>query len=345
MSKIKVGINGYGVIGKRIADAVLLQDDMELVGVTARTPDFRLFPLSQNNIALYGVDGDACAKLMGNNLPCKGDLNNLLKQVDVIVDATPKGVGAKNKESYDKFGVKSVFEGGEDHDLTGLSFVAEANYSEALNAQSVRVVSCNTTAITRITYPFLQKQLLETAHITIARRGADPVDSHEQGPMGTIKLEDKIPSHQGSDAQKVVPQLNIITVAMAIPTTLGHMHAAFLKTNKEMQREEVISLLKSAARVVPVKHKEGLIAENQLVELMRDLKRPRADMWEVAFWEDSLYVQGRDVVFYYQVHNEAVVIPENIDAIRAISGIETSAERSIEKTDKSLGIVKDFHGV
>ena len=33
MKKVKVAVNGYGVIGKRIADAVGLQEDMELVGV------------------------------------------------------------------------------------------------------------------------------------------------------------------------------------------------------------------------------------------------------------------------------------------------------------------------
>ncbi|MEO7989303.1 MAG: hypothetical protein ABI663_07165 [Chryseolinea sp.] len=30
MKKIRVAVNGYGVIGKRVADAVTLQDDMEL---------------------------------------------------------------------------------------------------------------------------------------------------------------------------------------------------------------------------------------------------------------------------------------------------------------------------
>ena len=29
----KVAINGYGTIGKRVADAVSLQDDMKIVGV------------------------------------------------------------------------------------------------------------------------------------------------------------------------------------------------------------------------------------------------------------------------------------------------------------------------
>ncbi len=342
MKKIKVGINGYGVIGKRIADAVLLQDDMELVGVTARTPDFRLFPIKKSNISLYGVDADACQKLMASRYKCKGDLDNLLKYVDIIVDATPKGIGAKNKEKYDQFGVKSVFQGGEKHDLTGFSFVAEVNYSDALGKKSLRVVSCNTTAICRIVYPFVRDQILDVAHIALARRGSDPVDSHEQGPLGTIRLEESIPSHQGIDAQKVIHGLNIVTAAMAVPTTLGHLHIAFIRLNKEISKDEIVNLLKSLPRVVSVKHEDGLVAENQLVELMRDLKRPRADMWEVAFWEDSLYVQGRDVTFYYQVHNEAIVIPENVDAIRALSEVERNPQKSIKKTDMSLGILKSF---
>lgn len=31
--RVRVAVNGYGVIGKRIADAVAAQDDMDLVGV------------------------------------------------------------------------------------------------------------------------------------------------------------------------------------------------------------------------------------------------------------------------------------------------------------------------
>ncbi|RLF70403.1 MAG: glyceraldehyde-3-phosphate dehydrogenase, partial [Thermoplasmata archaeon] len=36
--KVKVGINGYGTIGKRVADAVAAQSDMEIVGVTKTRP-------------------------------------------------------------------------------------------------------------------------------------------------------------------------------------------------------------------------------------------------------------------------------------------------------------------
>lgn len=40
--KARVAINGYGVIGKRVADAVAAQDDMELVGVADVVSDYRI---------------------------------------------------------------------------------------------------------------------------------------------------------------------------------------------------------------------------------------------------------------------------------------------------------------
>ena len=40
--KIRVAVNGYGVIGKRVADAVRLQPDMELIGVGDVVSDYRV---------------------------------------------------------------------------------------------------------------------------------------------------------------------------------------------------------------------------------------------------------------------------------------------------------------
>ncbi|MHB1105066.1 MAG: hypothetical protein ACYCZ2_01780 [Lutibacter sp.] len=42
MKKVKVAINGNGVIGKRVADAVHLQDDMELIGVCDFITDWQI---------------------------------------------------------------------------------------------------------------------------------------------------------------------------------------------------------------------------------------------------------------------------------------------------------------
>ena len=40
MSQIKVAINGFGTIGKRVADAVDAQEDMIIIGVTKTGPSF-----------------------------------------------------------------------------------------------------------------------------------------------------------------------------------------------------------------------------------------------------------------------------------------------------------------
>ena len=41
--------------------------------------------------------------------------------------------------------------------------------------------------------------------------------------------------------------------------------------------------------------------------------------------------------------NESNVVPENIDAIRAVTELEKEAFKSIAKTDKALGIVKKLY--
>lgn len=55
-----------------------------------------------------------------------------------------------------------------------------------------------------------------------------------------------------------------------------------------------------------------------------------------------LAVDGDQAYYTYQVFNQAIVIPETIDAIRALTGIEPNAARSIAKTDASLGLTRDF---
>jgi glyceraldehyde-3-phosphate dehydrogenase (NAD(P)) len=49
----RVAINGYGVIGKRIADAVVLQDDIELVGVADVGYDYRIRVAVERGYPLY----------------------------------------------------------------------------------------------------------------------------------------------------------------------------------------------------------------------------------------------------------------------------------------------------
>lgn len=53
--KVRVAVNGYGVIGKRVADAVHVQDDMELVGVADIATDYRIRMACNLGIDVYAA--------------------------------------------------------------------------------------------------------------------------------------------------------------------------------------------------------------------------------------------------------------------------------------------------
>ncbi|MCH8329457.1 MAG: type II glyceraldehyde-3-phosphate dehydrogenase, partial [Nanoarchaeota archaeon] len=143
---IKVGVVGYGTIGKRVADAIRFQKDMKLVGVTGYTYSYKMEVAAKKRIKIFAMDGIEDFKKNGIN-PA-GDVNNLLDEADIVVDCTPKKIGKENKEKYYlPKKLKAIFQGGEKHEVAEASFVAQCNYDEALNKNYVRVVSCNTTGL------------------------------------------------------------------------------------------------------------------------------------------------------------------------------------------------------
>jgi len=80
----------------------------------------------------------------------------------------------------------------------------------------------------------------------------------------------------------------------------------------------------------------GIKATAQLIEAARDA-RPRNDIMELVVFEESVSVDGRELMLFQAVHQEAIVVPENIDAVRALAGT-ASAEESIRRTDEELGL-------
>jgi glyceraldehyde-3-phosphate dehydrogenase (NAD(P)) len=341
-NKIRVVVNGYGVIGKRIADAVAIQDDMELVGVADVVSDWRIKVAVERGYPVYASTPQAVEQMRAGGVPVAGVLDDLLKKVDVVADATPKKVAAANFEKYKAAGVKSIFQGGEKHSLTGHSFVAQANYETAIGRDSTRVVSCNTTSIVRTLGALKNAGLLKKARGVLIRRATDPWESDHSGVMNTVVPESVIPSHQGPDAQTVDPDLDVMTIAVVAAHTTSHLHAWSVELTRSATKDEVLAAFRTAPRIAFLRASEGVVALNSTLEMMADLGRPRGDMWEVGLWEDSLTVQGNELFYNYQVYNQAIVVPETIDAIRALIGIEKDGLISIAKTDKAMGVVREF---
>jgi glyceraldehyde-3-phosphate dehydrogenase (NAD(P)) len=256
----------------------------------------------------------------------------------VVIDCTPKRVAAKNVETYRRLGRKFILQGGEKHAVTGHSFVAEANYASAIGRDATRVVSCNTTSIVRTLTALKTAGLLRRARGTLLRRATDPWESHQSGIMNTLVPEEEIPSHQGPDAQTVDPELDVITMAVKVPETLAHLHYWSVQMTRPASKDEVLGAFRTSSRIALIRMQDGLDALNAVKELMADIGRPHDNLYEVALWSDMLRVQGDELFYAYMVDNQAIVIPETIDAIRALCGSESDPAASIRKTNAALGI-------
>lgn len=335
MEKIKVGIVGYGTIGKRVADAVMLQDDMELVGVTGNSYNFRMDVADKLGIKIFTVTNDKGFK--ENGIKPAGKFEDLLDTCDIIVDCAPKKIGRKNKEKYYiPRKIKAIFQGGEKADIGESSFVAQCNYKDALNKDFVRVVSCNTTGLSRTLCAINNKFGINSVSATMIRRAADPMDC-SKGPINAIVPTMELPSHHGPDVQTVLKDINIFTTAVAIPTTLMHLHTLTCDLKSKADAEEATETLKNTPRVRLIKASSGIESTAEIMELGKDLARSRGDMFEICVWEEAIGAENNKLFYMQAVHQESDVVPENIDCIRAMVGFD-DAEASINKTNVSLGI-------
>ena len=336
--KLRVAVNGYGVIGRRVADAVTLQPDMEVAGVADVTTDWRTRVALKRGFPLFAATAAALEAMRAAGFEPRGDLRFLLANADIVVDCTPKGVDARNRPFYDEVGIRAVFQGGAKHELAGHSFVASANYASALGRRTTRVVSCNTTATIRTLLALRNAGLLARARGVLVRRATDPWESHRGGIMNTMVPEPDIPSHQGPDAKTVIPDLDVVTMASTSPQNVGHLHHWMVDLTRPAARDEVLAAFRAVPRIAFIRTGDGISALNVTAELMKEIGRSRGDMWEVAIWEDILTVEGRELFYAYQVDNQAIVVPETIDAIRALCGTEEDPDASIRRTDEALGI-------
>ncbi|MGA2876220.1 MAG: glyceraldehyde-3-phosphate dehydrogenase, partial [Nitrososphaerales archaeon] len=83
--------------------------------------------------------------------------------------------------------------------------------------------------------------------------------------------------------------------------------------------------------------KDGFKSTANIIDLAREMGRPRNDIYESVVWRDSVKVIGNEIYFFMAIHQESIVTPENIDAIRALYGKNEKSE-SIAMTNKTLGI-------
>jgi len=333
----RVGVVGYGTIGKRVADAIQRQPDMELAGVAKRTPDYAATLARDAGIHLFVADESRREAFDRADLRTAGTVRDLVADADAVVDATPAGVGAGYRALYDDLNTPAVFQGGEPADVAETSFTARVTYADAVGADSARVLSCNSTGLARLLAPLDETYGVETVRATLVRRGGDP-DQTDRGPINDIVPDPLGDSHHAADVETVFPGLDVRTRGVKVPTTLMHVQTVRVElVDPPASARALRRTLAGESRLLVVD--EGLAIEGcgDLMDLARDLPRPRTDLWENCVFAESVELAGNECTLFQAIDQESDVVPENVDAVRAVTRAAAGRE-SRATTDRALGV-------
>lgn len=329
----KILVTGLGTIGKRVYEAIDKQDDMELLGIGDVIVNYNIQNAVNNGINIYTTP-DRTEFFEDHGINPTGTIQEGAQKADLVLDATPAGIGKKNKKKYEKADTKAIFQGGESASVADAAFNSFWNYEDVKDVKYVQVVSCNTTALCRIVYA-LKDFGVDRVRGVLVRRGGDPKQT-DRGPLNAIVPKHHIPSHHAEDVQRCIPDLDITTVALKVPTTLMHAHSLNFTLDDAPTKEEILEQFKETPRIITADEELGNTAK--IVEWARDMGRKRYDVPEVVVWPGTVKVEDDEVWVSYAVHQESIAVPENIDAIRAMLGIEKRARKSRRKTNNTLGI-------
>jgi len=338
MGKARVGVAGYGTIGMRLADGAARQEDMELVGVADVAPTLAIRALHESGMAyrLFLVDMARKPEFDALGIPVSGSFEDLLSQVDVVLDSTPAGIGAKNKELYLKHGLKAIFQGGEKNEIADVFFHGYANYEKGLGQRFLKLTSCNTTGLIRAVDAIDRLVGVERVAITIIRRVADPGDTH-RGLVDLLKV-DPVPSHQAVDLMSVMPHVQATGLLVHTPVTHGHIINIVATPKKTISKQALLDAFRAHPRIRVVRIADGFDSNASLFKYARDLGNKRGDMYEIGLWEECLAFSGNDIMFAINIPQEAVTIPETLDGVRACLSMQTDRLEAVGLTNRYLGL-------
>lgn len=338
MERVRVGIAGYGVIGQRLADGVAAQEDMELVGVSDVAPTLSLRALAERGMPyrLYAAIPGAEEALEAAGIAVSGSFDDLLDNVDIMLDSTPGGVGAKNKAIYAERGLKAVFQGGEAGEIADVFFHGYANYEKGLGADFLKLTSCNTTGLIRAIDCLDRVAGIEKTAVTIIRRVADPGDTH-RGLVDLLLLE-PIPNHQAVDLMNIMPHIEATGILVHTPVTHGHIITILATPKTAMTLDEIKDAFRAHPRIRLVKIEDGFNSNTAMFQYGRMLGNPRGDLYEIGIFEETIGFSGDDIMFAVNIPQESIVVPETMDAVRAAMRLQEDRLEAVGTTNRYLGI-------
>ncbi len=263
---IKVGINGFGRIG-RMAFRAIAKDfsDIEVVGINdLLDADYLAYMLKYDSV--HGnFDGDIAVD--GNNLVVNGKTIRLTAErnpadlawgdigADLIIECTGFFLTEESCQPHIDAGAKKVVQSAPSKDGTPM-FVYGVNHNEYAGQAIVSAASCTTNCLAPVAKVIndkwgIKRGLMTTVHAATATQKTVDGPSMKDWRGGRGILENIIPSSTGAAKAVgvVLPELNgkLTGMAFRVPTSDVSVVDLTVELEKEASYEEICAELKAAA--------------------------------------------------------------------------------------------------
>ena len=265
MTKIKVGINGFGRIGRLVFRAAITRNDIEIVGINDLIDvDYMVYMLKYDtmhgrfNGTVEAKDGKLVVNGQAIRVTAEKDPANLKWDevgAEYVVESTGLFLTKEKAEAHIKAGAKRVVMSAPSKDDTPM-FVMGVNHMKYAGEPIVSNASCTTNCLAPLTKVINDKfgvieGLMTTVHSTTATQKTVDGPSMKDWRGGRAAAGNIIPSSTGAAKAvgKVIPELNgkLTGMSFRVPTLDVSVVDVTFRLAKEASYDEIKAAVKEAS--------------------------------------------------------------------------------------------------
>jgi glyceraldehyde 3-phosphate dehydrogenase len=307
---IKIGINGFGRIGRMVFRAVAKDfPEFEIVAINdLLEPDYLAYMLKYDSV--HGrFNGDVAVS--GNNLVVNGKSIRLTAEkdpanlkwnevgADIVIECTGFFLTKETCQKHIDAGAKKVVQSAPSKDDTPM-FVYGVNHATYKGENIVSAASCTTNGLAPVAKVLndtfgIKRGLMTTVHAATATQKTVDGPSNKDWRGGRGILENIIPSSTGAAKAvgKVIPELNkkLTGMAFRVPTSDVSVVDLTVELNKSATYEEICKAMKAASENGPLKGVLGYTDEKVVSTDFRGCSQPSVFDAEAGIALDPTFVK------------------------------------------------------
>jgi len=269
---IRVGINGFGRIGRMVFRAAIKDfPEIEVVAINdLLEPDYLAYMLKHDSVhgrfkGDVSVDGNTLIvngkKIRLTAIKNPAELKWAEAKVDIVVESTGFFLTKETCQAHIEAGAKKVIQSAPSKDDTPM-FVYGVNHTTYKGEAIVSAASCTTNALAPVAKVLndtfgIKRGLMTTVHAATATQKTVDGPSSKDWRGGRGILENIIPSSTGAAKAVgvVIPELNkkLTGMAFRVPTSDVSVVDLTVELNKEATYDQICAAMKAASENGPLK--------------------------------------------------------------------------------------------